>query len=90
MVSVRIPTPLRKLSNDRGELKIDAANVSELVDKLEIECPGIKGRLCDDNGSLRRFINLYVDNEDIRFLGGMDTKLQDGAVVSIIPAIAGG
>ncbi len=90
MVSVRIPTPLRKLSKDRGEVEIDAADVSELVDKLETECPGIKSRLCDDSGSLRRFINVYVNNEDIRFLEGMDTKLNDGAVVSIIPAIAGG
>ena len=90
MVSVRIPTPLRKLSGDREELDIDASTVSELIEKLESECPGMKSRLCDESGEVRRFINLYVNDEDIRFLEGVSTKLNDGDVVSIIPAIAGG
>ena len=90
MVSVRIPTPLRKLSGDRDELAIEASTVSALIEGLESECPGIKNRLCDESGNVRRFINLYVNNEDIRFLDGADTKLSDGDVVSIIPAIAGG
>jgi len=90
MPSVRIPTPLRKLSGDREELNIDAANVSELIEGLEQECPGIKGRICDDDGNIRRFINLYVNNEDIRFLNGKETELSENDNVSIIPAIAGG
>ncbi len=90
MPSVRIPTPLRKLSGDREEIKIDAKTISELIDKLEQECPGIKERICDENGEIRRFINIYVNNEDIRFLKGKDTELSEGDTVSIIPAIAGG
>ncbi len=90
MVSVRIPTPLRKLSGDREELDIDASTVSDLIEKLENECPGMKNRLCDESGNVRRFINLYVNDEDIRFLDGAGTELKDGDVVSIIPAIAGG
>ena len=90
MPSVRIPTPLRKLSGDREELDISAANVSELIEALEQECPGIKDRICDEDGNIRRFINLYVNNEDIRFLDGIDTELSENDNVSIIPAIAGG
>lgn len=90
MATVRIPTPLRKLSGDRDELNISASNVSEMIEELEKECPGIKDRICDENGEVRRFINLYVNNEDIRFLDGKDTKLEDSDSVSIIPAIAGG
>lgn len=90
MVSVRIPTPLRKLSADRDELQIEASSVSGLIEELEKECPGMKDRLCDESGNVRRFINLYVNNEDIRFLDGPDTELKDGDAVSIIPAIAGG
>ena len=90
MVSVRIPTPLRKLSADRDELEIEASSVSALIEELEKECPGMKDRLCDESGNVRRVINLYVNNEDIRFLDGADTGLKDGDTVSIIPAIAGG
>jgi len=90
MPSVRIPTPLRKLSGDRDQLNISAANVSELIEGLEQECPGIKDRICDEDGNIRRFINLYVNNEDIRFLNGKDTELSENDNVSIIPAIAGG
>lgn len=90
MPSVRIPTPLRKLSGDRDEISIDAGNISEMIEKLEQECPGMKERICDENGEVRRFINLYVNNEDIRFLNGKDTELKDSDTVSIIPAIAGG
>ena len=90
MASVRIPTPLRKLSGDRDELEIDASNVSDLIENLENECPGIKERLCDENGNVRRFINIYVNNEDIRFLNGSETEIKDSDIVSIIPAIAGG
>ena len=90
MSSVRIPTPLRKLSGGRDEININASNVSELIEELEKECPGIKERICDEEGNVRRFINLYVNNEDIRFLNGKDTELSKDDTVSIIPAIAGG
>ncbi len=90
MPSVRIPTPLRKLTADQDEVIISAGNVSTLIDELENQYPGLKDRLCDESGEVRRFINLYVNNEDIRFLDGKDTALKDEDVVSIIPAIAGG
>lgn len=90
MPLVRIPTPLRNLSGDRDELNIAAANIGDLIENLEAECPGMKDRLCDESGEIRRFINIYVNNEDIRFLDGKETSLSDGDSVSIIPAIAGG
>lgn len=90
MPSVRIPTPLRKLTSDQDEVNINASNVSELIEELENQHPGLKARLCDESGEVRRFINLYVNNEDIRFLDGKETALKDEDVVSIIPAIAGG
>ncbi|AFY60213.1 MoaD/ThiS family protein [Synechococcus sp. PCC 6312] len=89
-VKVLIPTPLQKLTRDQAMLECHATSISELLDSLEEDCPGIKGRLCDESGQLRRFINFYVNNEDIRFLDGPQTPLQDGDEVSIIPAIAGG
>lgn len=89
-VKVIIPTPLRSLTG--GESQVDAAGntVLELIDNLEATYPGIKNRLCDDNGQLRRFINVYVDKEDVRFLKGLSTELRDSVEVSILPAIAGG
>ncbi len=90
MPSVRIPTPLRRLTGEKDEVMIAAATIGTLVDGLEEQFPGIKERICDEDGNLRRFINLYVNNEDIRFLNGMDTELNETDTVSIIPAIAGG
>ncbi|MEQ9618701.1 MAG: MoaD/ThiS family protein [Deltaproteobacteria bacterium] len=90
MPSVRIPTPLRKLTSEKDEVSISAANVGELIEEMESQYPGIKDRLCDESGNVRRFINLYVNNEDIRFLSGKETALKEDDVVSIIPAIAGG
>jgi len=90
MPSVRIPTPLRKLTAEKDEVNISAENVSALIEELENQYPGIKARLCDESGEVRRFINLYVNNEDIRFLSGKETALNADDVVSIIPAIAGG
>lgn len=90
MPSVRIPTPLRRLTQDKDEVVIPASNVEELIEKLEQQFPGIKDRLCDETGQVRRFINLYVNNEDIRFLDGTGTTLNENDIVSIIPAIAGG
>lgn len=90
MPSVRIPTPLRRLTGEKDEVDINASNVGELIEELENQFPGIKERLCDENGEVRRFINLYVNNEDIRFLDGVSTGLNKDDIVSIIPAIAGG
>jgi sulfur-carrier protein len=89
-VKVLIPTPLQKLTKDQATVECSANTVAELLESLESNCPGIKARLCDDQGELRRFVNFYVNNEDIRFLDGPHTVLQDGDEVSIIPAIAGG
>lgn len=89
-VSVLIPTPLRNLTQNQDTVQADAANVTELVNALEASYPGMGGRLRGDDGVLRRFINIYVNDEDIRFLQGAETPLKDGDQVSIVPAIAGG
>ena len=89
-VKVLIPTPLQKFTNDQATIECQAANINDLLESLDQSCPGIKARLCDDQGELRRFINFYVNNEDIRFLDGKGTVLQEGDEVSIVPAIAGG
>jgi len=90
MIKVRIPTPLRPLTKGRGEVEAKAGNISEMIETLNSAHPGLKDRLCDDTGELRRFVNIYVNEEDIRFLKGKDTSLKDGDEVSIVPAIAGG
>ena len=89
-VKVLIPTPLQKFTNDQAILECDGKTISELIEALEQTCPGIKARLCDENGQPRRFLNLYVNSEDIRFLEGTDTPLSEGDEVSIVPAVAGG
>jgi sulfur-carrier protein len=89
-VKVLIPTPLQKLTNDQATIECDAATIGQLLDSLETQCPGIKGRLCDETGKLRRFVNFYLNSEDIRFLENEATELADGDEVSIVPAIAGG
>jgi sulfur-carrier protein len=89
-VQVLIPTALQKFTNDRAAIDCSGSNVAELIDALEDSCPGIKARLCDEAGQPRRFLNLYVNDEDIRFLDGTDTALNDGDRVSIVPAVAGG
>lgn len=89
-VKVRIPTPLQKLTANQAEVQCDAKNINDLLADLEKKHPGIKERLCDSEGKLRRFVNVYVNEEDIRFLQGQETSLKDGDDISIIPAIAGG
>ncbi len=89
-IKVRIPTPLQKLTQNKPEVMCQAANINDMLKDLEKQCPGIRERLCDAEGKLRRFVNIYVNEEDIRFLQGQDTKLKDDDDVSIIPAIAGG
>ncbi|MDA0268414.1 MAG: MoaD/ThiS family protein [Cyanobacteria bacterium] len=89
-VKVLIPTPLQKFTNNQATLNLEGSNIVELLEVLDSTCPGIKARLCDDKGELRRFVNFYVNSEDIRFLQGKETALADGDEVSIVPAVAGG
>ena len=89
-VKVLIPTPLQNLTNNKATVECSATSVKELIDALENDFSGIKARLCDENGKPRRFLNFYVNSEDIRFLDGTDTSLADGDEVSIVPAVAGG
>ncbi len=89
-ITVNIPTPLRKLTNNQSEVEIAAATVGELVDGLEGAYGGIAEKLLDEGGEIRRYVNIFVNDEDIRFLDGKDTPLTDGDAVSIVPAIAGG
>ncbi|GAV21289.1 sulfur carrier protein CysO [Mariprofundus micogutta] len=89
-VTVRIPTPLRKLTAGADEVSIEGATVGDVIENLEAAHPGLKERLCDDAGEIRRFVNVYVNDEDVRFMGGRGTELKDGDEVSIVPAIAGG
>ncbi len=88
-IKVRIPTPLQKLTG-QGEVQIKAGNIKDLITQLENSYPGMKDRLCDESGKIRRFVNVYLNEEDIRFLKQEDTSLKDGDEVSIVPAIAGG
>ena len=90
MALVKIPTPLRRLTNEKDEVLTSSTTVESMIADLESQFPGIKDRLCDENGEIRKFINIYVNEEDIRFLKGPDTEIKDDDTVSIIPAIAGG
>ena len=89
-VTVRIPTQLRNLSANASEVPVEAGTVAEALKALEDAHPGFGERLFDDTGELRRFVNVFVADEDIRFLRGVDTPVADGQVVSIVPAVAGG
>jgi molybdopterin synthase sulfur carrier subunit len=90
MVSVRVPTPLRKFTNGQDEVSAQGSSVRALVDDLEKNFPGIKERICDEAGKVRRFVNVYVNGDDIRFLQNLETSLKEGDSISIVPAIAGG
>ena len=89
-VKVRIPTPLRRFTGGAEEVHSDGATIGAVVADLESKHPGIRERLCDDDGRVRRFVNLYVNGDDIRFLDSLDTQVKDGDEVAIVPAIAGG
>ncbi|HEY4707662.1 MAG TPA: ubiquitin-like small modifier protein 1 [Thermodesulfobacteriota bacterium] len=89
-VKVRIPTPLRKLTNGSDEVTAQGSNVAEIIEDLEKNYPGLKERICEDSGKLRRFVNIYLNDEDIRFKSNMETQLKENDELSIIPAIAGG
>lgn len=90
MATIRIPTPLRKYTEGQEEVSVGGATVREIIDGLEGSFPGIKERICDDAGAVRRFVNVFVADEDIRFLDNLDTAVKDSDEVSIVPAIAGG
>lgn len=89
-VKVRIPTPLRKLTDGQAQVEIEASDLRGAVKALESAHPGIGERLLDEDGNLRRFVNVFVRDEDVRFQDGLDTPLADGDTVSIVPAVAGG
>jgi molybdopterin synthase sulfur carrier subunit len=89
-VKVRIPTPLRKLTNDEEIVEVNAGDVAAAITQLQSRYPGLPQRLVDESGAVRRFVNVYVNEEDIRFLQNQQTALKDGDEISIIPAIAGG
>ena len=89
-IKVRIPTPLRKLTNGESEVEANGADISELIDDLERNYPGIKGKLCEENGNVRKFLNIYLNDDDIRFMDSLATEVREGDSISLIPAIAGG
>jgi sulfur-carrier protein len=90
MPKVRIPTPLRKFTDGEAQLAVEGSDVRTVIDNLQAEHPGLGERLLDDDGQLRRFVNVFVRDEDVRFQQGLDTELDDGDTVSIVPAVAGG
>jgi sulfur-carrier protein len=89
-VNVRIPSPLRGLTNNLDIVPMDVGTLGEAIDGLEAAYPGMKDRICDETGEIRRFVNIYVNGEDVRFLDGLGSALKQGDEVSIVPAVAGG
>ena len=89
-VTVKIPTPLRKFTADKDAVVVEGSTVGEVIRALDLQAPGIAAKLIDDEGKVRRFINIYAGEDDIRFLDGLNTAVAGGAEISIIPAIAGG
>jgi molybdopterin synthase sulfur carrier subunit len=89
-VVVRIPTSLQKLTKQQSAVETTGATIHDMLEELERHFPGLRAQLCDERGAIRKFVNLYLNNEDIRFLAGEKTVLTDGDEVAIIPAVAGG
>ena len=89
-ISVRIPTPLRRVTNGVDKVDAEGDTLDQIIDSLDSQYPGIKGRLCDEEGELRNFVNVYVNGEDVRFMQGLATATKSGDEVSIVPAVAGG
>lgn len=89
-VSVRIPTILRAYTNGESQVSADGATLGEVIEALDAAHPGLKGRVLDDKGEIRRFVNVYLNDDDVRFAQGLATATPDGASISIIPAVAGG
>ena len=88
--TIRIPTPLRKLTGDLELVQAEGTTVGDVLQSLDTDYPGLKERICDENGNVRRFVNVYLNDEDIRFLEERATPVKDGDEISIVPAIAGG
>ncbi len=89
-VMVRIPTPLRRMTNGQAKIEMESGTLVDMVEKLDASYPGFKARLVDENGEQRYFVNIYLNGEDVRFLQGLDTFTKSGDEVSIVPAVAGG
>ena len=89
-IVVRIPTPLRRLTNGQDRVDVEGKNLSSVIDAMNEQYPGLRDRICDDQGQLRNFVNVYVNGEDVRFLQGLDTPTTAGDEVSVVPAVAGG
>jgi molybdopterin converting factor small subunit len=87
---VTIPTPLRRFTAEDASIEVRSDTITGILDELDTRYPGLRARLCEENGKLRRFFNIYVDGEDVRFLNDLETEVPEGAEVSIIPAISGG
>ena len=88
--NIRIPTPLRKLTGEQEVVQADGSTIGEILQALDGSYPGLKDRICDEQGNVRRFVNVYLNDEDIRFLDERATAVKDGDEISIVPAIAGG
>ena len=89
-ITVRIPTPLRRVTDGQDKVSVEGSAINEVIGSLDGQFPGIKERLCDDQGELRNFVNIYVNGEDVRFLQGIDSATKEGDEISIVPAVAGG
>ena len=89
-VTVRIPTPLRRMTGGADKVELEVSDLSQMIDRLEANYPGVKERLLDEDGELRYFVNIYVNGEDIRFDQGLNTAIKSGDEISIVPAVAGG
>ncbi len=89
-ITVRIPTPLRRVTDGQDKVNTEGETLRQLIDSMESQYPGIKERLCDEDGNLRNFVNVFVNGEDVRFMDGIDSATGDGDEVSIVPAVAGG
>ena len=89
-INVRIPTPLRRLTDQQSSVTAEGLTVAELIESLDAAFPGMKARVCDDDGELRHFVNIYVNGEDVRYMDGIGSALKSGDEVSIVPAVAGG
>ncbi len=89
-IKVRIPVPLRRLTNNQAVVEASGETIIDVIENLDIDYPGIKERLCNEKGDIRRFVNVYVNMEDIRYLDGKESKVRDGDEISLVPAVAGG
>ena len=89
-IVVRIPTPLRRLTNGQDKVDVEGDSLGGVIDAMNEQYPGIRERICDDQGQLRNFVNVYINGEDVRFLQGLETATADGDEVSVVPAVAGG